>query len=424
MRSKKKKFDNGVRLITVPMKGHPTVTVLVMAESGSMSEAEGKNGIAHFLEHMAMKGGEKYKDPYAVSSALDSVGAYSNAFTGQDYTGYYAKGNPRHFNVLLDVVSDVYLKARIDEEELSKERGVIIEEINMYKDTPRIYAQELFYKAVYGEQPAGRHPLGTKETINALTRGDFLSFVNKNYVSENTIVVVAGDFDGKIVEKEVLSRYGKMPYRKRPGRPRVKEGQSEPNFLLESRKTDQFHVNIGVRAFKASDKRVPVLMVLNSVLGGGMSGRLFQKLREEMGVCYYVRSVADTNRGHGVLSVSAGIDPKRFAEVVEAIIEEFQVLRDEPVGSKELKKAKEHLIGKMSLDLESSDSVAEFFVEQEIMKGTQKTPREVAKEIRSVTSEDIKKLASKIFTNDRLAASVVGKDPDEKILKKKLTFRK
>ncbi len=422
MKSKNKTLENGVRLVTIPMKDHPTVTVLVMTEAGSINEAEDKHGIAHFLEHMAMKGGEKYKTPYDVSSTLDSVGASSNAFTGQEYTGYYAKGNPKHFSTLFDVISDIYLKARVDEEELSKEKGVIIEEINMYKDTPRIYVQDLFYRAVYGDQPAGRHPLGTKETVSALTREDFISFLKKHYVAENTIVVVAGKFDSKKVEKEVKEKYGKMPRIKRPGRPRVLEGQSEPKFLVESRKTDQLHVNLGVRALKASDKKVPVLLVLNSVLSGGMSGRLFQKLREEMGVCYYIKSIADLNRRHGVLSIVTGIDPKRFGEVIDVIMGELKLLREELVGEKELKKAKEHLIGKMSLDLESSDSVAEFFVEQEILTGTQKTPQEVTKEIRAVTAKDIKKLACGIFTNERLAASVVGSNPDTKTLKKKLSF--
>ncbi|MFP4539457.1 MAG: M16 family metallopeptidase [Candidatus Paceibacterota bacterium] len=422
MRSKKKTLSNGVRLVTIPMKDNPTVTVLVMTEAGTVNEPDGKHGLAHFLEHMAMKGGEKYKTPYAVSSTLDSVGASSNAFTGQEYTGYYAKGHPKHFSTLLDVISDVYLNPRVDEEELSKERGVIVEEINMYKDTPKAYVQDLFYQALYGDQPVGRHPLGTIDTVKGLKREDFLAFMKKHYVSGKTLVVVAGGFDQKKVEKEVSERYGKMPSVKAGGTPAVKGGQKEPRFLVERKETDQLHIDLGVRALKASDKTVPVLMVLNSVLSGGMSGRLFQKLREEMGVCYYVRSVADLNRKHGLLAVMAGVDPQRFEEVIDAIMVELKTLRDELVDEKELKKAKEHLIGRMSLDLESSDSVAEFFIEQEILTGVQKTPQQIAKEIRAVTSADVRKLARRIFTNDRLAAAVVGRDPDTEVLKKKLSF--
>lgn len=296
MKSNKKVLKNGVRVITIPMKDHSTVTVMVLTEAGTVNEAEGKHGLAHFLEHMAMKGGEKYKTPYDVSSTLDSVGAYSNAFTGQEFTGYYAKGNPKHFSLLLDVVSDVYLKARIDEAELAKERGVIIEEINMYNDDPKALARDLFYKAVYGDQPAGRHPLGTKESINSLERGDFLAFIKKHYIAEKTIVVVAGNLDRKKVEKEVAEKYSDLKTQKTSKDLRVKEIQKEPNFLIKKKKTDQVHINLGVRAMKASDKRVPVLVVLNSVLSGGMSGRLFQKLREEMGICYYVKSITDLNR--------------------------------------------------------------------------------------------------------------------------------
>jgi predicted Zn-dependent peptidase len=422
MKSKKKTLDNGVRLVTIPIKDSPTVTVLVMTEAGTINEPEGKHGLAHFLEHMAMKGGEKYKTPYAVSSTLDSVGASSNAFTGQEYTGYYAKGNPKHFSVLFDVVSDVYLKARVDEDELSKERGVIIEEINMYKDTPRVYVQDLFYQAVYGDQPAGRHPLGTKETVNSLKREDFTSFMNKHYIAKNTIVVVSGNFDQKRVEKEVKEKYSQMSSAKPLKHPSITEKQTEPTFLVEKRKTDQLHLVLGVRGLKASDKKVPVLMVLNSVLSGGMSGRLFQKLREDMGVCYYVKSSVDLNRKHGTMFISAGIDPKRFGEVVDAVIFELNLLKKELVDNKELKKSKEHLIGRMFLGLESSDSVAEFFVEQEILTGEQKTPQQIAKEIRAVTADDIKKLSKRLFKNEKLVASVVGQNPSEKTLKSKLTF--
>ncbi|MGM0482384.1 MAG: M16 family metallopeptidase [Patescibacteria group bacterium] len=422
MNSKKKTLDNGVRLLTVPMKEHPTVTVLIMTEAGTVNEPEGKHGLAHFLEHMAMKGGEKYKTPYAVSSTLDSVGAYSNAFTGQEYTGYYAKGHPKHFSTLFDVVSDVYLKARIDEEDIQKERGVIIEEINMYKDTPRAYVQDLFYKAAYGDQPAGRHPLGTRETVSSLTRDDFVNFIKKNYVAQNTLVVVAGNFDQKKVEKEVKESFSDIPSAKPPAQPRVKNPSDGPGILIEKKNTDQLHINLGVRAMKASDKRVPTLMVMNSVLSGGMSGRLFQKLREDMGVCYYVRSIADLNSGHGVLNVMMGVDPKRMGESIDAVMNELRRLREEEVSDKEIKKAKEYLIGKIFLDLESSDSVAEFFVEQEIMKGEQRTPNQLAKEIRSVKAEDIKKLAKSIFTNDNLAVAVVGKNPKKETLEKKVQF--
>ncbi len=422
MRSKKKTLKNGLRLITVPMKDHPTVTVLVMTEAGTVNEDKDKHGIAHFLEHMVMKGGEKYKTPYEVSSTLDSVGAYSNAFTGQEFTGYYAKGSPKHFSVFFDVVSDMYSSARLEEEEISKEKGVIIEEINMYKDTPRAYVQDLFYQAVYGDQPAGRHPLGTKETVSSLNRDDFVSFMKKHYTASKTIVVVSGNFDQKKVEEEVNKKFGDIPFSKKTGNPRVDEKQDKPNLLVEEKNTDQLHINMGVRAFKASDKRVPTLMVLNSVLSGGMSGRLFQKLREEMGVCYYINSVADLNRKSGLLTVMAGIDHKRTDEVIETILKEMSSLKEELVGDKELKKTKEHLIGRMSLDLESSDSMAEFFVEQEILNGQQKTPKEVAKEIKSVTSQDVKKLARFLFNNNRLSVAVVGKDLDKRSLERKLSF--
>jgi len=420
MKSTTKTLDNGVRVITIPMKDNPAVTVMALAVTGSNNETAKQKGLAHFLEHMIMKGGERYPTPYDVSTTLDAIGARSNAMTGHQFTGYYAKGHPKHFTTMLDVVADVYCNARIDEAELEKERGVIIEEINMYEDIPQHRAGGAFFEVMYGDQPAGWHTLGTKKSISALTRNDFVSFKNKHYVGKNTIIIVAGNIDTKTVNKETRTYFSDMPSKgvSKRNKPIIK--QSEPNLKIITRETDQVHLNIGVHAYKAKDKRTPALEVLNTILGRGMSSRLFQLLREEMGVCYYVRSGVGSEDTHGYLVISAGVDTARINEVVENIMNELRCLRNEPVDTKELKKAKDYFIGTTFLDLETSEGVADFFVDQEIMTGEQKTPNQIAKEIRSVTVEDVQKVAKDVFQNTKLNMAAVGNVKNTAQLKKKL----
>lgn len=422
MKAYKKTFSNGVRLITIPLKDNPATTVMVFAGVGSNNEDKSNKGIAHFLEHMCFKGGAKYHSAFEVSTTLDAIGAENNAFTGNEFTGYYAKGNPKHFKKMLNVVGDIYLNATLPTEELEKERGVILEEINMYHDMPQRYVQDLFYQVLYGDQPAGWNTLGTKESVATMSREAFVAFKNKHYTAENTVVVVSGAMDKKLVEAEVKKMFSGMPRKKVIKRKKPKEVQKGSALLVEKRPTDQNHLILGLRAFDAGDKRTPALVVLSSVLGGGMSSRLFQKLREEMGVCYYVRSGIQTHDTHGSWAISAGVDTKRLEEVTSVLVGELRKLRDEVVDEKELSKVKEYLTGHLYLGLEDSLGVADFYFEQELLTGEMKTPQQWVKEIRAVTAQDVQKIARTLVRTDKLSMAVVGKIGDEKKLKKLLTF--
>lgn len=417
MKVSKKTLKNGVRILTIPMEDNPAVTVMVFAGAGSNNEHKDNKGVAHFLEHMCFKGGEKYKTSRDVAVTLDSLGAENNAFTGHEYTGYYAKGNPKHFSKMLDVVSDIYINPTLPEEELEKERGVIVEEINMYYDMPRSRAQDLFYSVMYGDQPAGWHTLGTKESVQNMPRNVFTDFMDTFYTASNTVVVVAGSMDKKRVAKEIEEKFKNLPAKRVPARKRPIEKQSTPQVMVEKRDSGQSHLIIGARAFKASDKRAPTLAVLNGVLGSGMSSRLFMKLREEMGVCYYVFSRTSMHDTHGFLGVSAGVDNKRVEEVTKGVVEEFRRLCDELVTEDELKKVKEYLVGHLYLGLEESIGVADFFVEQELLTGEMKSPREWEKEIRAVTAKDIQRLARVIFKDERMNMALVGEGDKKKLQK-------
>jgi predicted Zn-dependent peptidase len=414
MKIKQKKLINGATLITVPMKDTPTSTVLVMVEAGSKYETKEINGISHFLEHMCFKGTTKRPRSIDINQELDGIGAQNNAFTSFEYTGYYAKAHAKHTKKLIDVISDLYLNPTFPEKELQKEKGVIIEEMNMYEDMPQRKVWDVFIKLLYGDQPMGRTILGTKDVIKGSTREDFVEYRKKHYVASATTIVVAGNINEKVVQTLVAKSFAPISKEKKAKKLAVIEKQNKPAISIHHKDTDQAHLVLGVRTFCATDKRIPTLQVLNAVLGEGMSSRLFQRLREEMGVGYYVRSGSDDYTDHGYLAVSTGVDRARVKEVVVAILDEFDRLKKELVSLEELEKAKECIIGRLSMGLESSDAVAEFVGAQYLVTKKVQLPKDIEKKIRKITSKDVQKLAQEILVSRSLNLAIVGDKKDEK----------
>jgi predicted Zn-dependent peptidase len=414
MHFSKKVLKNGLRVITVPMKENPTVTVLVLVEAGSKYENKNNNGISHFLEHMCFKGTEKRPKAILISKELDALGSQYNAFTSQEYTGYYAKSDAKHFRKIFEIISDIYLYSTFPEAEMEKEKGVIIEEINMYEDLPNRHVQDLMMELLYGDTPAGWNIAGFKENILKMKREDFVSYKKMHYLPEATTLVVSGSVIEKEVLKEAEKIFGNVKRGKKGRKLKVKEEQKKPKALISFKDTDQTHFVLGMRSFDLFDKRNAILSVLGGVLGGGMSSRLFQKLREEMGVGYYVRAYGDAYTDHGFFQVSAGVDNKRVKEVLLAVIDECKKLKYEEVGREELDKTKECLIGNMKLSLESTDDIANFYGGQEILKRKPKNLEEKIKEIRKVTAKQIKNLANEIFKDDKLNLALIGPFKDKK----------
>ena len=368
MNFSKKTLPNGLRIITVPMKDNPTVTVLVLVAVGSKYETKEINGLSHFLEHMCFKGTKKRPTALHISHELDSVGAQYNAFTGQEYTGYYAKAAAKHAPLLVDVVSDIYLNSTLPEAEMEKEKGVIIEEINMYNDLPQRKVQDIFMSLLYGNQPAGWDIAGTKEKVSKMKRSDFIDYRSKFYTAPETLVVVSGSIDEKEILKLVEKQFQSSSPKKGGGKLPVSEKQDMPAISNQKKETDQTHFVLGVRTFDAYAKKNAELKVLTGVLSGGMSSRLFEKMRNKLGICYYVNASEDSFTDHGFFSVSAGVKNERLVEAIKEILKELASLRDTLVPEKELAKVKDYLVGGMYLGLESSDSLAEFYGSQEIIK--------------------------------------------------------
>ncbi|MEK7107619.1 MAG: pitrilysin family protein [Patescibacteria group bacterium] len=420
MKFSKTILPSGLRLITVPMKDNPTATVLVLVEAGSKYETKTNNGVSHFLEHMCFKGTKKRPTPLSISHELDSIGAQYNAFTAQEFTGYFAKGQFGDRAQLLDVVSDIYLNSTLPAEALEKERGVIIEEINMYEDIPQRQVADEFMALIYPNQPAGFSIAGSKEHIRAMKREDFLDYRQAHYLAQATTVVIAGNIDEEKVKGEVIVAFKNSPVGKKSPKLAVMEKQKKPVLAIKEKKTDQTHFILGVRSFGLFDKRDIPLRLLAEVLGGGMSSRLFQKLREEMGVCYYVKADNEAFTDHGIFGVAAGVTPARLAEVVKVVLAEFEKFKKTPVAAEELAKAKAHLIGSMFLSLESSDAIAEYYGFQEIFKKEIKKPAEIAEKIRAISAAALQKIASEIFVENKLNLAVIGQDVNRLELEKTL----
>ncbi len=395
------------------MPGSPTVTVFVLVEAGSKYEKKEENGISHFLEHMCFKGTTKRPGSSDISTELDAIGASYNAFTSSEYTGYYAKAQYEQVDKVLDIVSDMYLNPTLPQIEIDKEKGVIIEEINMYEDLPQRKVQDVFGALLYGDQPAGRTVLGPKENIKRFSREDFVKYRDAHYVAEATTVIVAGNFSEAKVLSSIKKIFKEAPTREKAGKEKIKEEQTKPEISLFKKDTDQAHLVLGFRTFDLYDKRNRIMQVLLGVLDAGMSSRLFKKLRDEMGVCYYVSAYHDTLTDHGVLQVNAGVDMKRIREVVVVILDELRKLKLELVGPEELNRTKNNLIGSMFLGLETSNSLANFYGFQEIVRDEIKTPEMIKAEIESVTAEEIKELANQIFVNEGLNLAVIGRFEDK-----------
>ncbi len=422
MKYKKTTLANGVRIVTVPAKGNPAATVLVVVETGSNNETKEQNGLSHFLEHMVFKGTKKRATSSQISLELDSVGAESNAFTSNDFTGYYAKASKKNWRKVLDIVSDMYTDPLLPEAELEKERGVILQEISMYEDLPQKQVQNVFSKLLYGDSPQGRTILGPAQNIKRFSRKDFLNYRKLQYTPERTIVVVAGDVPEKDVVKASEILFKGLVKGKRIVRTNIIVNQKKPQILVHKKVTDQTHMVLGFKTFGAKDKRGMTTTLMAGLLSAGMSSRLFKRLREEMGACYYVRASHNQYATYGNFTISTGINLSRLEEVVKVLLEECTKLKETLVSETELNKVKEYLISHLNMNLETTDAMAEFFGLEEAIKGSMETPEEIEKKIRQVKARDIHRIAKTIFTNNNLNLAIVGNVEVQAKIKKILSF--
>lgn len=420
MRYQNTVLKNGLRVITIPVEEVQSVTTLVLVGAGSRYEEKKNNGISHFLEHMAFKGTKKRPSAIEISTIIDGMGAESNAFTSKEYTGYYIKSAADKVDVALDLLSDMLTNLELDQNEIDKERGVIIEEINMYEDTPARKIGDVIEELLYGDVPLGWDIAGTKDVIRSVNRQDFVDYMKKWYSTDNMVLVVAGKIDPVEIEKKAENYFAGLTKWDIGTFEKVTENQTEPAVKLVHKTTEQAHFALAVRSagLLNFEDRYP-LAILASVLGGGMSSRLFSEVREKRGLAYYVRAYADRYLDVGYFAAFAGVDKTRIDEAITVVLEEFKkVVKDGEITEEEVKKAKEYNKGHFVLGLEDTQSVATFFGMNQILEKKIKTPEESLASIEAVTRDEVERVAKKYLDTKAFNLAIIGDFKDEERFKK------
>lgn len=416
------KLENGITLLLIPLASTEAVTTTVLMGVGSRYESDAQQGLAHFTEHMVFKGGTTYPSAQAIAQAIDAVGGEFNAFTSEEFTGFYTKTGSRHLELGFSVLSDMLLHATFPAGELEKEKGVIVEEMNMYEDMPMRKVHHVLAELVFGDTPMGRPILGQKSTVTSFTREDFLQYREQFYKGSSCVIAVAGAIDGYDVASLAHQYFGGLP----SGDPYTSlpvSFQKGKRIALSTRASEQTHLLLAVPGYNLQDPRRHAYRILATVLGGNMSSRLFISVREEQGLCYYVRATPDAATDHGLLVCAAGVDNGRLDVAVQAIMAELQKIKDEPISPDELERAKQFQIGKLLLSMEDSEQLAEYYGVQQVLEHHVETTADLEQAILQVTVEEVQAVARDLFTTEALRLAVVGPHENEAVLETLLQFK-
>lgn len=402
-------LENGIRVVSGPMTGVKSASLIFYQEVGSRFEDPAIQGVSHFLEHMLFKGTEKRPDPIMITQAVEGVGGILNAATGRESTNYWAKIPSTHFALAYDVLSDILCNSVIDGGELDKERSVIVEEIRSIMDSPEDLVHDVIDEVIWGDQSVGAPIAGTEETVAAIDPENMRSFWRRNYRPDRYVVAGAGDITHEHLVELTREHLGHLAPEGEPDamRPSASDQDAKRVRLVE-RDTEQAHLCIGLPALPYTTKRRYVQGTIEAILSSGMSSRLFQEIREKRGLVYsvygYFRPYEDV--GQGV--IYAGTDLDRVEEAIEAIIGELRKLRNDGVPEDELDRTKELRKGRLLMGLEDSRSVASWVGSQELTYGEIKTPEEVMAEIDAVTATDVAELAEELFQTSKLSLALIS----------------
>lgn len=411
------RLESGLQVVSIPMPASESVTVLALSNTGSRYETPEQYGIAHFFEHMVFKGTQSYPTAQDLAVSVDGIGANFNAYTSKEYTGYYVQSASRHFDLALDVVSDMLLTPQLRQEDIDREKGVIVEEINMYVDSPQRHINNLFEQLIYKGSGLEHDVLGSKETVTSLKTADFETFLHDWYDVSNLVVVVAGDAavvsDSAFLEN-VGTAFSKAHAERRRQPDTTKHLAENPlsdqKLLINHRPTEQAHIVMGWPGLKRGHAQRYALTLLGTVMGGGMSSRLFSEVREKRGLCYYVYSDIDMYHDGGLVGAGAGVDPQRVDEAITVITDEWTevVSGKKAITQDELERAKEHMAGKLALSLETSDGVAQYFGLKQLLEGEMPRIDEIIKRYNQVTLEEVQAVAEQLLQSGELRLGLIG----------------
>ena len=398
---------NGLRVITSAMPQVESVSIGVWVGVGGRHESRAMSGVSHFIEHLLFKG-TGARSAREISAEIEGHGGYLNAFTQEENTCFYVRAGHDRFLPSLEVLADMYLNSLFDAREVERERGVIVEEIMMYRDQPHQVVQEVVAEALWKDHPLGRSVSGTPDTIGRMTREQIVSFKDGSYAPGNTVVAVAGRVDHDECVAAVERLFGAAEPGRKPRCRSVGRGVKQKRTSLISRDTEQNHLALGFRLFGRGDRRRYALKVLSTVLGGNMSSRLFQIVREKHGLAYSIHSSCHLFRDSGALVVSAGLDRKRAMKALALVARELVRLRDKPVGRRELRCAKDYLVGQLRLSLESTSNQMIWIGENLMSRGKFIPPDTTIEELEGVTAEQVQRVARAVIRRPRLSLAVVS----------------
>ena len=410
-------LGNGLRVLTAPLDHAQSVACFVMLAAGSRYEHAENRGIAHFSEHMFFKGTERRPTSRDLTTIVDGIGGEFNAFTSKEYTGYYVRCAADDRDIALDVLLDMLRHSKFDPEEIEREKGVILEEMNMYIDTPRDHIGTVYETLVFGDNPLGWETLGTKETIRSATRDTFVNYVDEWYTPERMVVGVSGKV-GEGLEPMLEELLGDMSANgeRRPA-PAAPHRNAGPHVSVYEKQADQAHLILGVPSYPIDHPDRYALQLLSTVLGGGMSSRLFIEVRERRGLAYYVHGLNHSYSDAGTLYAQAGVDLTRIDEAIGVIAQEFERMAAEPVPADELEKARSLAKGRFVLGTESPQGLILFGLRREVLEGEAIEPEEMLSVLDSVTVDDVQRVAQDLIAREKVHLAVIGPfDNEERFL--------
>lgn len=412
MKINKKTLKNKLDVLMVDFPSFDSIVALLLVKTGSRYEQKANNGVAHFFEHMAFKGTQSYQTAMKLSSEIEGFGGEFNAFTSKEYTGYWIKGTSNKIGKIVEIIADMTQRPLLQTKEIEKERGVIIEEMNMYEDMPAHKVAQVFDELMYKGSSLGYDTLGTKQSVSQMNRSDFLDYLHRYYVPNNSTLIISGRLgDQNRILDDVEKYFGAWEKTEKidvfaP----FTQVQQKPQMAIYTKKTEQAHIIIGHRAFSYHDKKKHALSLLSMILGGGMSSRLFQEIREHRGLCYYVSTERALYDDVGEIYTRAGVvnNVDKVSETIQAILKEYEKVKNGEVKEEELKRAKELLKGRLILSLEDSFNVAYFFGKKYLLEGKLILLNELIKEIDKVTVAQVIEVARDLLVDQGRNIAVIG----------------
>ncbi|HOQ37120.1 MAG TPA: pitrilysin family protein [Acetivibrio sp.] len=403
---KRTKLDNGVRIVYEQIPYVRSVSIGIWVGTGSRYERRENNGVSHFIEHLLFKGTEN-RTAREIADSIDSIGGQLNAFTGKECTCFYTKTLDTHAETALDVLSDMFFHSKFDKKDIDVERRVVIEEIGMYEDSPEELVHDILSECAWKDNPLGFPILGTVETLSGIERDQIISYMKDNYLPQNTVISVAGNFSEDKMINLIKERFSTW---KASGSTPKECGSAgfNPGIKIKEKDTEQIHICIAFEGIEHGDDDIYSLLTVNNVLGGGMSSRLFQKIREESGLVYSIYSYPSSYKKTGLFTIYAGMNPEHLEKVLELIMKETKLMKKEGITKDELEKSREQLKGSYILGLESTSSRMNSIGKAEVLTGNIYTPDEILKKIDEVSLDKVEHVINRIFSLDKICFSAVG----------------